>query len=462
VKLTAIVLLLGSAFIVFGAEDPTQLGSWNTGTYALIERSDWSRYDNGRYTGHVYREVRSSIVPTGTTVSAGTTAPTGTTTGYTAYRGNVFVLEETLRDMQTSARAVDEVISVRFQLYQNGTLKIENDQGFPALRGFPSYPAEAIHPGTKWTAQGERAVDPLSDGNAVIVPLVAEYEYRGQELYKNIPVYHIIARYASRYQSSGQDSAASFSRLQGSHEVDIMIRVADGLLLLMRDTLDETYTWPDGRTLRFRGFTLTFGEGTLPMNRGALITSLGTELGAAPQAATPVSVVPPTAPLTALTVAPPTAPPAAPLPATPVPIPQAVSTPQPALSDIIPVNAANIELSPVEEGIKLTIKDIRFVADSDQFLPEERERLNLIAEALKQVPDRTFLVEGHTAAVGRAEGEMTLSVERAKRMVDELISRGISADRFIYKGWGGLKPLADNATDAGRARNRRVEITILE
>jgi outer membrane protein OmpA-like peptidoglycan-associated protein len=57
---------------------------------------------------------------------------------------------------------------------------------------------------------------------------------------------------------------------------------------------------------------------------------------------------------------------------------------------------------------------------------------------------------------------MELSVQRAKRMVDELASRGISADRFIYKGWGGAKPLGDNSTDAGRARNRRVEITILE
>jgi outer membrane protein OmpA-like peptidoglycan-associated protein len=47
-------------------------------------------------------------------------------------------------------------------------------------------------------------------------------------------------------------------------------------------------------------------------------------------------------------------------------------------------------------------------------------------------------------------------------MVDELVKRGISADRFIYKGWGGTRPVGDNATNEGRSANRRVEITILE
>jgi outer membrane protein OmpA-like peptidoglycan-associated protein len=57
---------------------------------------------------------------------------------------------------------------------------------------------------------------------------------------------------------------------------------------------------------------------------------------------------------------------------------------------------------------------------------------------------------------------MKLSIARAKRMVDELTARGIGADRFLFKGWGGTKAVGDNATDSGRAQNRRVEITILE
>jgi outer membrane protein OmpA-like peptidoglycan-associated protein len=57
---------------------------------------------------------------------------------------------------------------------------------------------------------------------------------------------------------------------------------------------------------------------------------------------------------------------------------------------------------------------------------------------------------------------MQLSVERAQSIIAELTARGISADRFIYKGSGGTKPLGDNSSEEGRRLNRRVEITILE
>jgi outer membrane protein OmpA-like peptidoglycan-associated protein len=72
------------------------------------------------------------------------------------------------------------------------------------------------------------------------------------------------------------------------------------------------------------------------------------------------------------------------------------------------------------------------------------------------------LVEGHTASTGNPGGEMQLSIQRARRIISELIKRGISGDRFIYIGWGGTRPIGDNTTDAGRSLNRRVEITILE
>jgi outer membrane protein OmpA-like peptidoglycan-associated protein len=331
------------------------------------------------------------------------------------YRGNFFVLEETLRDMRQSARAVDEVIPVSFQINGKGILHIDDDQGFPSLRGFPAFPEGTVQPGARWTAPGNRAVDPLNEGQSRVVPLIAEYEYRGIELYREIPVHRISARYASRYDGQdGQDGSRGgtggspeqgFSRLEGIHNVDILLRVSDGLLLLMRDNLDETFSWPDGSTVRFRGFTLTFGEGIIPLDRESLVGSLEHTLGS---------------------------------------------------------SAGGIGLAAVPEGIRLTVNDIRFHPDSAEFLPEERSRLDLIARALGQVPGRTLLVEGHTAAVGRPEGEMDLSIRRAKRMVEELVSRGISADRFIYKGWGGAKPLGDNSNESGRARNRRVEITILE
>jgi outer membrane protein OmpA-like peptidoglycan-associated protein len=353
-------------------------------------------------------------------------------------------MEETLRDMRQSAQAVDMIKPVKFQVHKNGTMTIEDDQGFPALRGFPSFPASAIKAGAKWTAPASRALDPLYQGNPVIVPFTAEYEYQGIENYRDIPVHRITARYNTRYQGRPaqtktrleeeplRDPRAEGFSVQGSHSVDILLRVSDGLLLLMRDNLDETVSFFDGSTLRSRGFTLTFGQGIMPINQPGTIVALEKSLGIEKK---PVEKTPPGD------------------------VPDLRPDPKPAPR---PDPGPDIEVSSVPEGIRLRVKNIRFAADSDVFLPEENSRLDKIAQALTQIPDRMILVEGHTASTGRRAGEMELSVQRAKRMISELVNRGVRVDRFIYKGWGGEKPMADNATEEGRVLNRRVEITILE
>ncbi|AEF81161.1 OmpA family protein [Leadbettera azotonutricia] len=382
------------SFPAFSQDAGVFLSALETGPYTLVKRSDWSRYDNGKYKGHVYREVRASIAP----------SPGPQDQGF-LYQGNFLVLEETLRDLRQSAQAVDAVIPVSFRVYSDGSLQIDDDRGFPHLRGFPAFPKEKLIPSDKWTAPGSRALDPLNQGQPALIPFIAEYQYLGTELYKDVPVYRIAAKYALRYQGPSENDEENFRppdfKVQGTHLVDILLRVSDGLLMMMRDNLDETYTWPGGVSIRFRGFTLTFGQSKIPFNPEPAIAFLKTE-------------------------------------------------------------RKDIEVNTVPEGIRLTIKDIRFAPDSDAFLPEEQPRLDSIAQTLKQIPDRTILVEGHTAAVGRPDGELELSVQRAQRMVEELTRRGLGADRFIYKGWGGAKPLGDNATNEGRRLNRRVEITILE
>jgi outer membrane protein OmpA-like peptidoglycan-associated protein len=95
-------------------------------------------------------------------------------------------------------------------------------------------------------------------------------------------------------------------------------------------------------------------------------------------------------------------------------------------------------------------------------LSGEKGRLDAIASALKKIPDRNFLIEGHAADLGKPQGQYELSEARAKRIVDELAARGIAPSRLIYRGRGADLPVAGNDTEAGRARNRRVEITVLD
>lgn len=113
--------------------------------------------------------------------------------------------------------------------------------------------------------------------------------------------------------------------------------------------------------------------------------------------------------------------------------------------------------------IKITMYDIRFVADSPAILPDETVRLDLIAEALKRVgPNTHFLIEGHTADLNRPESEKILSLQRADKIAEELAKRGIEAHRMKTAGYGATRPIAPSDTAENKAKNRRVEITILK
>ncbi|MDR0558330.1 MAG: OmpA family protein [Treponema sp.] len=396
-------------FFLFAQSGEALLAIQNAGDYSFVERSNWRRYDNGKYRGLVFREVRASLLQDKTVQQQNA--------GEMRYTGHCVVLEQTVRDMKQSAKAVNAMFPVRFRVSGRGDFTLEQEGVFPSLRGFPVFPAQKVTPGAVWTDVAERVVDPLNSGHSVVMRIYVTYTYLGIETYKNIAVHRIKAQYSTRdiAPSNAQEAvnAADFKQVRDTHDVDILIRVDNGLPLLMRDYVDETYTLKDNATLRFVGFTLTFTERLIPMDRNLVVAAI-TGARQKPSLQEPAGL------------------------------------------------GESVEVAETPEGVKLTIKDIRFIPDSDEFVPEEKDRLDAIAATLMKTPDRVFMVEGHTADTGQPVLEMNLSIRRAVRMIEELVKRGIPEERFLYKGWGGTKPLDDNGSEAGRARNRRVEITILE
>ena len=89
--------------------------------------------------------------------------------------------------------------------------------------------------------------------------------------------------------------------------------------------------------------------------------------------------------------------------------------------------------------------------------PESMGEINRIVKLMTDDPSLRFEVQGHTDNTGNAASNQTLSEQRAGAIVQKLIEMGISADRLTAVGKGQTNPLADNSTDEGRAKNRRVE-----
>ncbi len=89
--------------------------------------------------------------------------------------------------------------------------------------------------------------------------------------------------------------------------------------------------------------------------------------------------------------------------------------------------------------------------------PDSAKTLDAAASALKTAEFR-IEVAGHTDNVGTPESNLRLSQERAQAVMAALVSRGIKADRLTAKGYGQTTPVADNRTEDGRAKNRRVEL----
>lgn len=427
------------------------------GRVQVTERSDFSRYEDGRYIGHVYRESRLDL-------------SVSTAGGRSAYDGEALVLEETLRDERAVARRLDDAVPVSFTLEPGGAVRFKTDEGYPILRGVPDSPPKAAAPGERWVGEGVVVVRPRPGLPATRIPVLIEYEYAGQAKYGDTQASAIKARYAIRYKGGDRLGDPGMTGSSGSRTADILVDARDGSTLFIRETVDETYTYAGGSTVRFKGFILHFHKGSLPSDRERIASALAAAPG------TPAAPTIPTAPVTQSAPVAPAAPGSASAPAattitgspadTPPVAAAPVSPDSPAAGPTAvvtgPVPGGAFELAEGERGVVLLLFDLRFAADEDRLLASEGGRLDAIAEALSRIPDRSFLVEGHAADLGRPAGQYELSERRAKRIVDEMVARGIQANRFVYRGLGADKPIAPNDTEPNRARNRRVEITVLD
>lgn len=323
------------------------------------------------------------------------------------YTGNYFVLQETRRENRLLPNALDVSVPVRLAVGPDQHLiPTDPSSPFPLLRGVPSFPSETLKPGEQWEASADVVVDPTAEERYTRVRVLIRYEYAGISDYNGRNVHSINGDYALRYRGDDRFGDPRLIETNGRRTFTLLIDAENGRPVLMRTNLEELYAFADGTRREHRGFILRFYEGIAPLAINRLAQEIEQRLE------------------------------------------------EEGIEDVT--------IEETSEGLRLGLRDLFFVANEAILLPEERARLNSIARALSEIEGRSFLVTGHTADIGLADSQQQLSVDRARAIVDAMVERGLDPDRFYYRGLGGTDPVASNETEAGRAQNRRVEITILE
>lgn len=120
------------------------------------------------------------------------------------------------------------------------------------------------------------------------------------------------------------------------------------------------------------------------------------------------------------------------------------------------------EVERVNEGIKITFNEtmVNFAFNSSELTSTAKSNLEKLTEVLINNPDTNINIYGHTDSKGADDYNKTLSEKRANSVVNYLSSLGIARNRMIATGLGEAEPIADNSTEEGRAKNRRVEFAI--
>ncbi|TDW95712.1 OmpA family protein [Dinghuibacter silviterrae] len=121
----------------------------------------------------------------------------------------------------------------------------------------------------------------------------------------------------------------------------------------------------------------------------------------------------------------------------------------------------DIPLQPLETGAAIVLKNIFFDTKKFDLKPESIVELEEVVSLMKENPTLKIQISGHTDNVGQDKDNMVLSNARAISVINYLMTHGVAPYRLAAKGYGATHPIADNATEAGRALNRRTELSVV-
>jgi len=297
-----------------------------------------------------------------------------------------------------------------FERDRLGYLTIDSKYFMPVVRNVPVFPDRDININDRWSAEAHEVHD-FSAAFGIMepyrIPFVANYVYVGMRDWKgrSHPAFSVSYRIATR--PPAVQGRIYPTRIYGEFNQLIFWDHKLGQAIAYEESFRLTFEMSNRNRIEFRGTAQAEFIEAEEMNRERLLSEI--------------------------------------------------------IAEINRLEITDVNVRAVDEGIALSLEDIRFYPDSARMLPGEELKLDRIAGILRRYPQRDILVSGHAALAGSRDYLLTLSQQRAKAVADYLLSRNVrSSDRIVIRGHGAERPIADNNTEEGMRRNRRVEITILE
>ena len=317
--------------------------------------------------------------------------------------------------------------SVKIYRDKNGHLHDSDNQFLPTVQSIPSFSLEKVKPGDSWQCEGLEVHDCRELFNMegpVQVPFTATYTYTGDETIEGRKLHVIEVQYkffqdageAGDNGSLGQDwydtylygtaNSSTYAGTQGQaiqkiwwdNERGDLDHYTEEFVIYMYDTFNNTFT--------FRG--TAHGEVTeyKSVNDKDNLKKLQKK--------------------------------------------------------VEKYKLDNISVKQSDKGLTISLDAIQFEPDSDILLPSEKKKIEKLGEILKEFSN-DLLITGHCAARGTVQSQQELSEDRAAAVAAYLVQLGIRDQYHVFtQGKGATEPVASNATEAGRIKNRRVEITIMD
>lgn len=327
-----------------------------------------------------------------------------------------------------------------FDRSKKGIYSIEDKYFMPTVRDVPAFPDKPVAPGESWTAQGHEAHDLRRQFNLQTpykVPFTATYTYLGTVNREKTDVKTM--SYAASSASKESNNKATVKESNILHVInvkynlytetpcpDINAMYSDYPVMMMGYS-DELIFW-DNEKGAIDHYSETF--------RIIMETSLGNILefrGIAHAEITEFSRT-------------------------------ATDENVEDIQNIVEqLGLENVTVKKSDKGLTLSIENIQFKPESAELVDSEKEKLDQIAKIIEAYPNNDILISGHTAVAAGGVDPQILSEQRAQSVADYLIQLGVKDQYHIFtQGFGDKKPIVPNNTQTNRAKNRRVEITIID